>query len=287
LEEFKQLVEDWGNDVYKARIETNPTNTIAIADRREATLIKRIEKQQPNSILLPIYKNGLVRVQYEKTAALREQSFHAKLLDLVGPVALNIEKLAKETENPEHYGLFNYAMGDSYYIVRDFATAIRYLSEAAKYLKNPDDRLAVLRVLGIVTAKLVQRHMMDEKRYDAIIEEMLFIIKNDTDNVERMCETYEGIGRSLGIMLRLDEALEMTETGYKLYIEASQIMTISKIRHYQIARTEGNLLLDFDIRDEEILRRLRELLSDRDDRYPRITEQLIEIINKLKKPIQD
>jgi len=218
--------------VYQVRIRGDPELAIHWAEEL-INWLKRKESHLSSSAHLRLLLETHARLLYEQNTAQREILLPSTIVPLTQRVAREIRRIAKELQDDQLHGLAHYCEGDAYYIAGHDSASVQHLTRALHYINNPDDQLAVTRVLALVWTNLDA-----SKQFEACKSKARRLIEGgECLRLEQVCETQEGLARGQaewGPEEALDFLEQANATCTKLESDNKRVF----LRRIQLARTE-------------------------------------------------
>jgi DNA-binding CsgD family transcriptional regulator len=221
--------------IYLNRVQGRPHHADGMSEFVLNFLKPQVERMNtsPNHPLIETF----ARILFEQLVVVQETLLPSDCAKHGRMVAEQLTKLGRKHKNEELYGLAQYIRGDSHYIEENPKEAVEPLNEALEYVKNPNYRQGILRVLAIVYAQLEHRANFQKIELEAY----QLIQDGNITNTEHILELQEGLLRSQRI-LRLPSVAKALDDCLQTYsrIEHENVQPV--FRRVQLARTQLELM---------------------------------------------
>lgn len=219
------------------------------------------------------------RILYEQSWAYKEIHFPDKIKVESRRIVAEIEKLAKIHKDLSIYELARLIEGDTLYILKEPEESASVLQQTLiqGHLRSTEPEQMLLRALSLDAAYLGKPELFDL----AYKEVKPLIISGKYDTYENGIQLLEGVGRSQGLLGRVDEALENFEIIDSLIRLAESDHQNVPLREVQAYRSKAAVLLESDPTNKnEIEKNIAKGIEIAHNKYERHEQQLKDMANK-------
>jgi hypothetical protein len=209
-------------------------------------------KQVLNRITDAKYRYPLLEILgsilYTRDVTNTEVAPSAEILDFSTSTAHQLQAIAKECGNAELFGLAEHCRADAYYITNQCHLAIPLLQRSLEYVKDPDERLRVLRTLAL---SYVDQN--EKTEYQKTVNRIREIIaSNRWTKMEKVGLALEGLGRCQGL-LGSEKAFSTFQEAHTILSAVKQSSGKVPFREVQLMRSELETIQRLEPHDESLL----------------------------------
>jgi tetratricopeptide (TPR) repeat protein len=224
------FAEEQYDTVYQVRIRGDSAFAIQKAQKSLEMLKSCLRHYTDTSLFQPLVRiQGLILLEqviaYSEIHSQKENFKNTK--KAIG----EIHRIAKLCGDQELWGMAQFLLGNNYYLIGNHARSLPLIQDATQYLHDVDNLLWAQRGLVLDWAYLKQPTQFEQT------EQMIRQIINEGkfSKLERVCESYEAIGRGWG-ELHSDRAFAVFDEGWKIYDLLEQQATGTSTRFAQLVR---------------------------------------------------
>ena len=244
----REVILDSVETIHQVRVQGNPHLAGVRADALSTRLTGLKKTVSTSSKVYNALLNAYAHVLNERSWIYKETLPPSNVPVVTKALINEIQKIAVSCRDKELYGLFNLQKASTFYMMGQYSSSIPFLNIALENLKTEDNRLVALRVLALSWS-----YLGEKLRFEETETQIKRIMEAGRSlNLERICQSLEGLGRAQGI-LRLPKALRTIEEGWSIFKKMQREHVKAPFRHAQLVRSHLEIVLSTQGKKTEII----------------------------------